>query len=105
MKLVGPTDQYYIERYNNPLDKLQPANGGSEVCRQSISVSRTETIWRAERGLSGNSKSGIKLFTISSSGNKWYLRMPTFDDGPDLICPDYVSITISVTTIVSYHLL
>ena len=84
MKLVGPTDQYYIERYNNPLDKLQPANRGSEVCRQSILVSSTETIWRAERVSSGNSQSGIKLFTIGSSGNKWYLRMPIFDDGPDL---------------------
>ena len=95
MKLLGPTDHYYIERYNNPSDRLQPASGGTEACEQAIPVSSTETVWIAERGPTGNSQTGIKLFTISSSGDKWYLRMPALDSGANLVCSDQVSILIN----------
>ena len=90
--MLGTNDRYHIERYNNESDKLQPANGGSEVCHQAIPLSSTATEWVAEP--SGGSQSGIKLFTTNSSGNKWYLRVPlsNFDgEQPDLVCPDHMN--------------
>ena len=92
-KVLGENDQYHIERYNDESDKLQPAIGGPENCHQAIPVSSTATVWIAEPAeSSGDSLSGIKLFTTNSSGNKWYLRVPAFNSGgeqPDLVCPDH----------------
>lgn len=95
VKLLGPTDQYCIERYNNQADKLQPANGGSEVCHQSIPTSNTVTVWEVECGPSGDSQSGIKLFATNSSGIKWYLRMGAFGGEADLVCQSHVNHVLS----------
>ena len=106
--MLGTNDRYHIERYNNESDKLQPANGGSEVCPQAIPLSSTATEWVAEHEQDSDSQSGIKLFTTNSSGDKWYLRVPFSNSNgeqPDLVTTDHeshVSINQSLTTIASY---
>ena len=99
VKLLGANDQYHIVRYNNQSDKLQPATGGPGVCHQAIPTSSTATVWIAERGPSGNSQTGIKLFTTNGSGNKWYLRMSAFGGEADLVCPDHVNHVSDMTTL------
>ena len=90
--MLATNDHYYIERYSNQADRLQPATGGSEVCHQAIPTSSTATVWEAERTPGGDSVTGIKLFTTDSNGNKWYLRVPgNIDEQPDLVCPDHIS--------------
>ena len=89
VKLLGQTNQYYIEQYNNRSSRLQPANGGSEVCHRAIPTSSSPTVWTAELGPTGNSQTGIKLFTTNGSGNKWYLRASAFGGAADLVCPDH----------------
>ena len=91
VKLLGVSDQYHIQRYNNQSHKLQPANGGSEVCHQAIPTSSTTTVWVAERGPSGSSQSGVKLSTTNNSGTKWYLRALFLGGAADLVCSDHVN--------------
>ena len=89
-RVLGTNDQYYIERYSNQTDKLQPATGDPNECHQAIPTSSTATIWVAERMPGGDSVTGIKLYTMSN-GNKWYLRVPGgFDEQPDLVCSDHI---------------
>ena len=92
-KVLGENDKYHIERYNNQSDKLQPATGGAGVCHQAIPVSSTMTIWEAEYdSTSGDSQTGIKLFTTNISDNtKWYLRVP-LDGQPELVCQDHMNV-------------
>ena len=96
--MLGTNDHYYIERYSNQADRLQPATGDSEVCHQAIPTSSTATVWVAEPVPGGDSVTGIKLYTMSN-GNKWYLRVPDDPDKqPDLVCSDHfdhVSISVS----------
>ena len=99
MRLIGQNSQYYIEQYNDQSHRLQPAgyevkyeveySGRPEVCHQDIPMSTTQTVWTAELGPTGNSQTGIKLFTTDASGNKWYLRASVFGGAADLVCPDH----------------
>ena len=89
--MLATNDHYYIERYSNQADRLQPATGGSEVCHQAIPTSSTATVWEAEL-TGGDSVTGIKLFTTDSDNNKWYLRVPgNIDEQPDLVCSDHIN--------------
>ena len=96
--MLATNDHYYIERYSNQTDRLQPATGGSEVCHQAIPTSSTATVWVAERTPGGDGVTGVKLFTTDSNGNKWYLRVPAYpDEQPDLVCLDHINhVSISV---------
>ena len=89
MRLIGQNNQYYIEEYNDQSCRLQPASGGSEVCHQAIPTSSAPTVWTAELGPTGNSQTGIKLFSTDTNGNKWYLRASLYGGAADLVCPDY----------------
>ena len=81
---------YYIQRFNDHNQKLQPASGSSIVCIQSVPKSSANTIWMAELGVNGDSQSGIKLFTMNG-GDKWYLRAHAFGNSAELVCPDHLN--------------
>ena len=91
VRLIGQNNQYYIERYNDQSSRLQPGSGGSAVCQQAIPTSSSPTVWTAELGPTGNSQTGIKLFTTDASGNKWYLRASIFGGAADLVCQDHLN--------------
>ena len=83
---------YHIQRYNDQDEilKLQAASGSS-TCIQSIPTSSAGTIWVAELGDDGDSLSGIKLSTTTSTGDKWYLRADPFANSAHLACPNHIN--------------
>ena len=83
---------YHIQRYNDQDEilKLQAASGSS-TCIQSIPTSSADTIWVAELGDDGDSQSGIKLSTTTSTGDKWYLRADPFANSAHLACPNHIN--------------
>lgn len=86
----GPVNQphYFIQRFNNSSHKLQPA--ATTSCHQpSIPTGSDNTLWMAELGPNGSTQSGIKLFTTTSSGEKWFIRADAFGGAVDLVCPDH----------------
>ena len=76
--------QYCIQRFNDSTQKLLAAES-TENEQTDIPTSSAQTVWYAVHDDSGDAQSGIKLYTMTSDNNKWYLRTDTFLGGASLV--------------------